>query len=186
MSKMKISVITSRYAISGVPLAQQRFACALSSYGHHVEFIISHLHQVDKQPDIENVKVRVFNKVRAIQMLFPLVRYFRRFKPDVVFTAGDHLNVIVTLAVIISRSKTKISASSRVTPYDTYSHVAYFYNELAVLNFPMNNVLKDIKKIRRQLVLIKCLNYPDLLFFLFPKIYMMLDKLRLRHMKKSK
>lgn len=119
---MKISVITSRYAISGVPLAQQRFARALSTYGHDVDFIISHLYQVESQPEIKGVKVRVFNKVRAFQMLLPLTRYFKKEKPDVVFTAGDHLNVIVTLAIIFSGVKAKISASSRVTPYDTYSN----------------------------------------------------------------
>ncbi len=122
---MKISVITSRYAISGVPLAQQRFSHALSTYGHDVEFVISHLYQVEKKPKIAGVKVRVFGKVRAIQMLFPLIHYFKQSKPDVVFTAGDHLNVIVTIAVILSRSKVKISASSRVTPYDTYSNTLF-------------------------------------------------------------
>ena len=42
-------------------------------------------------------------------------------KPDVVFSAEDHLNAIVLLAAIAVGSKAKISCSSRVTPFDTYS-----------------------------------------------------------------
>jgi glycosyltransferase involved in cell wall biosynthesis len=39
----------------------------------------------------------------------------------VIFTAEDHLNAIVTLAAILTGSKAKLSASSRITPYRVYS-----------------------------------------------------------------
>jgi len=119
---MKISVITGRFGISGVPLAQLRFARALSAYGHNVDYMIGYVNEGNKIPEINSVNVYVFNKLRVSNMLIPLIHYFRREKPDIVFTAGDHLNAIVTLAVLISGSKTKISASSRVTPFDTYSN----------------------------------------------------------------
>ncbi len=58
-------------------------------------------------------------------MLLPLVRYLRDEKPDVVFSAEDHLNTTVLLAALISRTRAKISGSSRVTPFDTYSNTPF-------------------------------------------------------------
>ena len=48
-------------------------------------------------------------------MLLPLIRYLIFEKPDVIFSAEDHLNSIVIIASILSFSKAKISVSSRVT-----------------------------------------------------------------------
>jgi len=122
---MKISVIAGRYGLSGVPLAQLRFARALSARGHEVDYMIGHVNEGNKIPELNDVNVHVFHKLRVSSMLIPLVHYFKRERPDIVFTAGDHLNAIVTLAVLISGSKTKISASSRVTPFDTYSDIVF-------------------------------------------------------------
>ena len=55
-------------------------------------------------------------------MLFKIIKYLFKKKPDIVLSAGDHLNAIVLLAAILTNSKAKISCSSRVTPYDTYSN----------------------------------------------------------------
>ena len=40
---MKISVITPRFSLAGVPLAQIRFAKALSSLGHDVVLLIGYV-----------------------------------------------------------------------------------------------------------------------------------------------
>ncbi|MBG0792643.1 glycosyltransferase [Methylocystis sp. H62] len=63
----------------------------------------------------------LFNRANVRGMLYPLWKCFRKNKPDIVFSAEDHLNTIVLLAAILSGSSAKISGSSRVTPYDTYS-----------------------------------------------------------------
>lgn len=120
---MKISVMTGRYALSGVPLAQMRFSRALASQGHEVDFLIGMVNPGSTTPAPHNVRINVLAKARVSSMLVPLIRYFRRHKPDAVFSAGDHLNAIVLLAAIIAGSKAKISCSSRVTPFDTYSSV---------------------------------------------------------------
>lgn len=122
---MKISVIAARYAISGVPLAQLRFARALAASGHEVELIYGLINHGYNLPEIDGINVRVMNEQRVMGMLMPLIRYFKEQNPDVVFSAGDHLNVVVLLAALISRSKAKISCSSRVTPFDTYSNVPF-------------------------------------------------------------
>ena len=135
---MKISVIAGRFGISGVPLAQLRFARSLSTYGHNVDYMIGYVNEGNKIPEIDNVNVHDFNKLRVSNMLIPLIRYFKREKPDIVFTAGDHLNAIVTLAVLISGSKTKISASSRVTPFDTYSNNIFSKPFLLYIRFTIS------------------------------------------------
>ena len=122
---MKIMVIAARYAISGVPLAQLRFARALADSGHDVELIFGLINPGYSLPSIEGIKIHVMNKPRVMGMLMPLVQYFKEQNPDVVFSAGDHLNVVVLLAALISGSKAKISCSSRVTPFDTYSNTPF-------------------------------------------------------------
>lgn len=119
---MKIAVVTPLFAISGVPLAQLRFARALAGQGHAVDLIIGHVGSDYVLPHMEPVRVQVWNRQRVLDMFFPLVRYLRRAKPEVVFSAEDHLNTIVLLAAILAGSKARISGSSRVTPFDTYSN----------------------------------------------------------------
>jgi glycosyltransferase involved in cell wall biosynthesis len=119
---MKILVVTPRFAIAGVPLAQIRFARALASKGHDVDFLVGRIDPEYEFPEVVGVNVVKLNRPNVRSMLLPLFRYLRSEKPDVVFSAEDHLNSIVLLAAILSGSKAKISGSSRVTPFDTYSN----------------------------------------------------------------
>lgn len=120
---MKICVVTPLFAIAGVPLAQLRFARALANMGHDVDLLIGRIDPQHKLPSVGGVNVHVFNRPNVRGMLLPLWQYFRNEKPDVIFSAEDHLNAVVLLAAIASGSRAKISGSSRVTPYDTYSKV---------------------------------------------------------------
>jgi len=118
---MKICVVTPRFAIAGVPLAQLRFTQALVNHGHTVDLIIGYVDPQYTLPDLQHVRLHVWDQPRVINMLFDLVRYLKSATPDIIFSAEDHLNTVVLLAAIIARSKAKISGSSRVTPFDTYS-----------------------------------------------------------------
>lgn len=120
MKKLKILVVTPVFALSGVPLAQIRFARALAKRGHQVELIIGNIHPDYPFPETPEITIRHLEKRNARAMLLPLIRIFRETKPDVVFSAEDHLNAFVLLAAILSGTKAKISGSSRVTPFDTY------------------------------------------------------------------
>lgn len=122
---MKIAVLVPRFAITGVPLAQARFARALAMHGHDVELIIGYIDKEYSAPVVEGVKVRVWQHAAVRNMLLPLMGYLRREEPDIVFSAEDHLNTIVLLAAALTGSKAKISGSSRVTPFDTYSNVPF-------------------------------------------------------------
>jgi len=122
---MKICVVTPRFAIAGVPLAQLRFARALSDVGHDVDLLVGYVDPQYEFPKVVGVNVLCWNKQQVRGMLFPLMRYLRSTKPDVVFSAEDHLNAVVLLAAIACGSTAKISGSSRVTPFDTYSNVPF-------------------------------------------------------------
>lgn len=122
---MKICVVTPLFAIAGVPLAQIRFARALVSLGYEVDLVIGHIHPQYTFHGVDGVNVLILERPKVRNMFFPLVKYLRTQRPDIVFSAEDHLNTILLLAAIISGSKAKISGSSRVTPFDTYSNMPF-------------------------------------------------------------
>jgi glycosyltransferase involved in cell wall biosynthesis len=118
----KILVVIARYSVSGVQLAQARFAAALAAAGHSVDFLVGYCPPDLSIPEMPAVHKRVLGHPQVRGMIPALWRYLRREKPDVVFCAEDHLNCAVLAAAIASGSQAKISASSRVTPFDTYSN----------------------------------------------------------------
>jgi glycosyltransferase involved in cell wall biosynthesis len=119
---MKICVVTPRFAIAGVPLAQFRFARALADLGHDVDFVIGFVDPLYELPSVETVNVVEWQQPQVRGMFLPFRQYLMAVKPDVVFSAEDHLNAIVILAALAAGSRAKISGSSRVTPFDTYSN----------------------------------------------------------------
>lgn len=122
---MEIAFLLARYSVSGVPLAQVRFARALARRGHSVTLIIGFIEDVENLPAFDDLNVIYFGSPKVRSMLWALMRFLYAKKPDVVFSAEDHLNVTVLLAALLVGSKAKISGSSRVTPFDTYSNVAF-------------------------------------------------------------
>ncbi|MEO7821050.1 MAG: glycosyltransferase [Sphingomicrobium sp.] len=119
---MKICVITPRYMISGVALAQHRFARALAARGHAVDLIVGRVDPGLEIPPSPGVTVTILHSPKVRHMAVPLWRYLRNARPDVIFTAEDHLNTLVLLVATVARSRARISGSSRVTPFDTYSN----------------------------------------------------------------
>ena len=122
---MRISVVTPRFGLGGVPFAQIRFARALAKRGHEVDLVVGYVQPEYKFPSTSGVNVHLWSQPKVRGMLFPLMRYLRSVKPDVVFSAEDHMNTITLLAAMFSGSKAKISGSSRVAPSDTYSDLPF-------------------------------------------------------------
>jgi glycosyltransferase involved in cell wall biosynthesis len=122
---MKICVVTPVWGIAGVPLAQRRLALALVARGHQVDFIIGWSDPALTIPDTPGVNVLAWNVSGIRYIIPPLIRYLKTAKPDVVFSAEDHLNGAVLVAATLARSKAKISGSSRVPPKDSYSNTPF-------------------------------------------------------------
>jgi len=119
---MKVSVISPILNIAGVPLAQLRLARSLAKQNHKVDLIFGQIQDREIILDLANVNIIDFKKKNIRSIFFKLCQYLINAKPDVIFTAEDHLNIIVSICAVITRSKVKISASSRVKPFDTYSN----------------------------------------------------------------
>ena len=122
---MKIAVITPRFTIAGVPLAQIRFAKALQKLNHDVEMLVGFIDPLFDQSSLKDILVINLEKKNVRGMLIPICRYLIKEKPDIIFSAEDHLNVIILIAAIIINSPVIISGSSRVTPFDTYSNKVF-------------------------------------------------------------
>ena len=142
---MKILIISPVYSLAGVPLAQLRLAKSLGEIGHKVDLIYG-CKKFNKIEKSKNIKILFFNKYRVIGMLLPLIKYLILNKPKIIFSAEDHLNVIVVLAKIISFSKAKISVSSRVTPIDTYRNSDNLFSKGWFLKkfFPLVHLKADV------------------------------------------
>lgn len=147
---MKIIVLTPRFTIAGVPLAQLRFARALALRGHEVELVIGYVEPGNNLPELNDVKVKNLSKPSVKGMFLSIVGIFLKDKPDIVFVAEDHLTVMTLFAAIFSFSKSKISGSSRVTPYDTYSDIflskGWLLKQLMKLVMWRANVLTCVSK----------------------------------------
>lgn len=118
-------MVTARYSITGVPLAQLRFARALAARGHKVDFIVGYVDPVFEFPNERHLNVIQWNRKNVRSMLSPLLWYLRANKPDVVFSAEDHMNGVMLVAAILAGSRAKVSGSSRVSPFQTYSNKAF-------------------------------------------------------------
>lgn len=115
--------MTPRFAVAGVPLAQLRFARALAAAGHDVDLIIAHVNDGLTVPPCPGVKVIIWDYPKVRSLFLPLQRYLRSARPDVVFSAEDHLTTIVLASAVLARSTAKISGSSRVSPLSTFSNI---------------------------------------------------------------
>jgi glycosyltransferase involved in cell wall biosynthesis len=135
---LKILVISPVYSLSGVPLSQLRLAESLGNIGHDVDLIYG-CKKYSKIKKINNIKIIFFNKFTVLGMFIPLIKYLIIQKPDVIFSAEDHLNLITTLACILTFSNAKISTSSRVTPFDTYRNSNILFSKTWILKklFPI-------------------------------------------------
>lgn len=119
---MKIAVAVSSFDLSGVPLAQLRLAGALATRGFAVDFVVG---SVDPGVTVKvpaGVGLEVLGTGQARRLVVPMTRYLRQTRPDIVFAAQDHFNIVVALAAVLARVPTRISASSRITPLDAYSN----------------------------------------------------------------
>lgn len=119
--RYRICVITPRFTISGVPLAQLRFARALAQAGNSVDMVFGYVPEGQVIPSVDGVRIVVLDQPKVRAMAVPLWRYFRSARPDIVFAAEDHLTALVLFTALLAGSRAKISGSSRVTPFDTYS-----------------------------------------------------------------
>ena len=121
---LKIALLANDDLLNGPSLAQFRFAKSLSDNNLNVDLIIANRSFITDLSRFDNGKINFINlkKKRTIYLIWPLIKYLRTFKPDIVFSAGDHLNLILIISTLLCFAKCKLSLSSRVSPFDTYQN----------------------------------------------------------------
>ncbi len=112
----------------------------------------------------------------------PLIGY--RFNPNSTTALHNKSHAMDMYTFYTSLTELKPTIPIDILKIKTARSIVYFHNELGTLGFSFINVISEIKKIKKQLSLLKILKYPDLLFFLFPKVYLWIDKIRLMERKK--
>lgn len=125
MSGNLIVFFVARFSYSGVPLAQLRLAKSFARMGYDVEVVFGCIPPGLELPQGIDFPVIDFRCDRVVKSFSKIFQYIKEKRPWIIFSAEDHLNTLVAFAAVMARSKAKISASSRVTPYDTYSKVIF-------------------------------------------------------------
>lgn len=125
MSDNLIVFFVARFSYSGVPLAQLRLAKSFARMGYDVEVVFGYIPKGLELPNGIDFSVVDLQCDRVFKSFFKIYQYIKEKNPVVIFSAEDHLNTLVAFATTLARSSAKISASSRVTPYDTYSGVIF-------------------------------------------------------------
>jgi glycosyltransferase involved in cell wall biosynthesis len=151
---LRICFFVARYSRSGVPLAQIRLAKAFRREGHQVDIVFGYVPDGLVLPVVDGISITNLGLPRTYKLLMPIFAYIRKVRPDVVFSAEDHLNAVVTLALLLAGSKAKLSVSSRVTPFDTYSNKLFskrwFLKKISV---PLRNRADALVCVSKDMVL---------------------------------
>ncbi|MEP0190209.1 MAG: glycosyltransferase, partial [Erythrobacter sp.] len=86
-----------------------------------MDYVIGCVQSDVEVPQPEGSRLMVLSAPTVRAAFRPLCRYLREERPEIIFSAEDHLNAAVAIAAILTRSKVRISGSSRISPFDTYS-----------------------------------------------------------------
>lgn len=149
---LNILVVTPVYGLAGVPLAQIRFARALQSRGHNVQLLIGSINEGTQTYLPADLNILVLGKKRVRSMLAPLLNILLRNKIDIIFSAEDHLTVIVLIASLLSLSNALVSGSSRVLPSDRLAYSrrlfskGWLFKQLTSLLMPRASVLSCVSQ----------------------------------------
>ena len=102
-----------------------------------------------------------------------------RFNPNSTTALHSESHAMDMYTFYMSLRELKSTIPIEILKIRTARSIAYFNNELKSLNIPIMDVIEDINKIKKQFKLLRNLKFPDLLFFVIPKLYMFIDKIRL-------
>ena len=111
----------------------------------------------------------------------PLIGY--RYNPNSTTALHTESHLKDMYQFYISLAELEDTIPIEILKIRTARGIVYFYNELNVVDFPINDIINDVEKIKKRFDLLKSLKFPDLLFFTLPKLYMIIDRIRLKKKK---
>lgn len=128
----------------------------------------------------KNVKIVNLDQTRALKCLIPLAKWIRNNKPDVIFSALTHVNVVAALARKMSGHKCKLilSEHSTISNLPMLQDIKYkfifkfFYNQadciVAVSNGVKTDIVDTLNITPKKVVVINNPVYPN--FFTSKKV----------------
>jgi glycosyltransferase involved in cell wall biosynthesis len=157
-SSRRIGVVIYDFDGRGVQKIQIKIANELISRGYVVDALIF----FDNGPlksHLDDGVNRIYMKSRSVKYsLAGLIKYILVKKPMIILSAEDHINVLIILAKILTRSIVKISVSCRVSP-NLWAHksdvknrilrflVASLYSQASLRVMLSNEMADDYSKI---------------------------------------
>lgn len=73
----------------------------------------------------------------------------------------------------------------KITQIKIARTLTYLYTELNSVDYDIDQIIEDLRLIKKNIKIIINLQLPDLVFFIFPRIYIFIDKMRLKKQKEK-
>jgi glycosyltransferase involved in cell wall biosynthesis len=122
---MKIVIFMPNLCGGGVEKSFLNLAEFFRNSGFNIKFVIG-IKEGNFSNLIEEFQYKSLNTSKSIFCLFPLIKFLRLEKPDIVITGMPHSNAVVILAKILSRFKGKIIVSVHENPYSKFSNKSFY------------------------------------------------------------
>jgi len=110
---MTIALLTSHMEGGGAQRAVAKLAAGIATKGHDVDLVLAQARGPFLAEIPPEVRVVDLHASRLADAAMPLVRYLRRVRPSVLFSALDYVNVVAVLARALSFSGTRLVVSER-------------------------------------------------------------------------
>ncbi len=107
---MRIAFITPSLNQGGYEKIVISYANELSARGHKVDLLCGHLEGELLETVGKNIRLINFN-ARARSFFFPLVKYLRENRIDILYSAFRFYNCVSVVAKVVSKSKVTIYAT---------------------------------------------------------------------------
>jgi len=111
----RIAIFIPSLSGGGAQRVMLNLAKGLSDKNYKIDLVVvklegQYINQVPK-----NIKLISLNSRYAITSLFPLIKYLKTNKPDILISAMAHVNVVAIISKILTRKKTKLIITEHTT-----------------------------------------------------------------------
>lgn len=108
----------------------------------------------------------------------PLIGY--RYNPDSTTALHSESHAIDLYQFYLSLKHLEQTTAINILRIKVARSIVYFSNELGLTTIPTAEIIEDISQMQKGFSMLKVLKYPDLFFFMVPKMYNIVDNFRLK------
>ncbi len=108
---ISVALYLPNFAVGGAERLNINLAPELQRRGFNVSFVV-HQKEGGLLPDVPtNIRITSLEAKRTIAALWPLVKYLRREKPDIIISSLGHNNIMALWARMLAGSSTRVIVS---------------------------------------------------------------------------